>query len=109
MAFNTQLEEKLDLHTKKYKGLTKKKMFGGMAYLINGNMSVGINKDLLMIRISPAREGELLKKMHVRPMDFTGKRMKGWLTVEPEGWDDERILPEFVAESCEFAASLPPK
>lgn len=109
MAYNLALEQKLDHLTANWSGLTKKKMFGGMAYLINGNMSVGINKDLMMMRVSHTEEAALLERLHVRPMDFTGKRMRGWLTVEPDGWDDDRVLPELVKLSCDFAASLPAK
>jgi TfoX/Sxy family transcriptional regulator of competence genes len=109
MAYNIALEQKLDDLTNQLPGISKKKMFGGVAFLIHGNMSVGVQKDFLMIRISAADEAEWLEKPHIRPMDFTGKRMKGWLTVEPEGWDDDRILPDLVKNSCDFAATLPKK
>jgi TfoX/Sxy family transcriptional regulator of competence genes len=109
MAYNIALEQKLDALTAKRDGISKKKMFGGVAFLIHGNMSVGVQKDVMMMRVAHADEAAWLEKPHIRPMYFTGKRMKGWLTVEPDGWDDDRLLPDLVKNSCDFAATLPKK
>jgi hypothetical protein len=66
-------------------GFTHKEMFGGIAYLLNGNMCVGVNKEELIIRYDPKKYEEVTKDKHVRPFDITGRPMKGWALVNNEG------------------------
>lgn len=90
-------------------GLTETRMFGGFGYLLNGNMCLGIHKDTLIIRVGPDRALQLLQEPHIRPMDLTGKVMKGWATVEAEAMEDDRDLARFCTLAIEFAADLPPR
>jgi len=85
MAYNEQTAERVRKALSGTKKLVEKKMFGGIAFMINNKMCVGVDKDDLMIRCLPEMNDELLSKKGVRPFDLTGKPMKGWLLVSPEG------------------------
>jgi TfoX/Sxy family transcriptional regulator of competence genes len=87
----------------------EKKMFGGVGFLLNGNLACGVNKDNLIVRIDPEKQTALLKKPHVKPFDLTGRPMKGWLLVEAEGCKTEKQLSAWVREGIAFALTLPPK
>ena len=90
-------------------GVSEKNMFGGIAYLVHGNMCCGIWKNLLVVRLSVNEAMTELKKPHVRVMDITGKPMKGWLFVEPEGYKENADLFSWVGKAFSFASSLPAK
>jgi TfoX/Sxy family transcriptional regulator of competence genes len=87
----------------------EKKMFGGVGFLLNGNMACGVNKDNLIVRVDPEKNEVLLKKPHTKPFDLTGKPMKGWLLVEANGVKTDKQLRTWVNEGMEFASTLPPK
>lgn len=89
-------------------GVTERRMFGGVAFMLAGNMCCGVNRDELMVRIDPDREDGALGRPHARPMDMTGRRMRGFVTVRPEGLvgDDLRA---WVERGVERAESLPPR
>jgi len=108
MAYNLKLAERL---RSELSGIpvVEKKMFGGIGFLLNGNMTCGVHKDNLIVRVDPEKHTTLLKKPHVRPFDITGRPMKGWLLVEAEGTKIDRQLSTWVKEGVEFASSLPPK
>lgn len=84
-------------------------MFGGLSFLLNGNMAVGVIKDELMTRVGPAAFDELVDLPGARIMDFTGRPMKGWIVVGAEGIDDDGSLSEWVERGTDFAATLPQK
>ncbi len=109
MAYNLALEQKIDALSANWAGLTKKKMFGGIAYMVHGNMVCGPNKEMLVVRAGPELEAELLSNSWARPMDFTKKPMRGWVFVEPEGWDNDAILAEVVRKAKAYVDTLPPK
>jgi TfoX/Sxy family transcriptional regulator of competence genes len=91
-------------------GLTEMKMFGGLAFLINGNMSVGVSgKGGLMVRVDPAETDALLAKPHARPFEMRGRGMRGWLRVDPDGVRTKRQLETWVRRGVGYARSLPPK
>jgi TfoX/Sxy family transcriptional regulator of competence genes len=108
MTYNLKLAErirsKLDATS-----FVEKKMFGGIGFLLNGNMACGVNKENLIVRIDPEKQNTLLKKAHAKPFDLTGKPMKGWLVVEADGVKTDRQLSSWVKEGVEFALTLPPK
>lgn len=108
MAYNLKLAERI---RSELNGIhvVEKKMFGGIGFLLNGNMACGVNKDDLILRVDPEKHNALLKKSHVRPFDMTGRPMKGWLLVEAEGCKTDKQLSTWVKEGLEFASSLPPK
>ena len=84
--------------------LVEKAMFGGLAFLVGGKMSVGILGDQLIARVTAARVAEAEKQPHARPFDFTGKPMKGWLYVAPDGVEDDGALARWVEWGLEAAA-----
>ncbi|MBI5946222.1 MAG: TfoX/Sxy family protein [Chloroflexi bacterium] len=87
----------------------EKKMFGGLGYLINGNMICGWYKGDMVARIDPAKHDAFLKKNHVKPFALRGKPMKGWLLIEPDGFKTAKQLSAWVKIGFEFASTLPPK
>ena len=89
--------------------VSEKAMFGGIAFLVNGNMCCGIWKDLLVIRLDKEEGTKALEEPHTRIMDITGKPMKGWLFVEPAGYKEDKDLFSWMERAYSFAASLPKK
>jgi TfoX/Sxy family transcriptional regulator of competence genes len=90
--------------------ITEKKMFGGLAFLVSGNMSVAASgQGGLMVRIDPAETEALLRKPHARPFEMRGRPMDGWLRVDPEGVRTKRQLEPWVKRGVAYARSLPPK
>lgn len=109
MAYDEGLAERIREVLDDEKGVTEKKMFGGIAFLLEGKMFVGIAKDDLMVRVGPERYQASLKQPHVRPMDFTGKPMLGYVFVAPAGVSEENELTRWVRLGATFAATLPEK
>jgi TfoX/Sxy family transcriptional regulator of competence genes len=89
--------------------ITEKKMFGGLAFLVKGNMFVGIVHEALMARVGLDAYERALAATHVRPMDFTGRPMKGYVFVDPEGLAEDSDLAGWVTLCLEFAGTLPVK
>ena len=89
--------------------VAEKKMFGGIAFLVNGKMSVGVYKEWLIARVAPEQAGEALARPGAKVMDITGRPMKGWIMVAPDGVAADESLRAWVDESVAYAASLPPK
>lgn len=108
MAYNLKLAERIrsELNDMPF---VEKKMFGGIGFLLNGNMACGVNKDNLIVRADPEKRGKLFKQPHAKPFDLTGKPMKGWLIVEADGVKTDKQLGTWVKEGVEFALTLPPK
>jgi TfoX/Sxy family transcriptional regulator of competence genes len=92
-----------------HEGLTEKRMFGGLAFMLRGNMCAGVVKEDLMVRVGPAACAELASRPHARPMDFTGKPLKGFLFVAPPGTASDLELRSWLDRAVAFAASLPHK
>ena len=88
---------------------TEIKMFGGLCFTVGGNMAIGIVGDDLMVRLTPRDGDAALAKPHVRPMDFSGRPMSGFIYVGPDGLRTQRMLQTWVDRGTAFAASLPPK
>ena len=84
-------------------------MFGGICWLIQGNMASGVINDDLIVRVGPDGYETALTQAHTRVFDVTGKIMKGWVMVSPEGWASEPALEKWVRQGVEFALTLPPK
>jgi len=90
--------------------LTEKKMFGGLAFLINGHMSVSASgQGGLLLRCDPGQTDELIARKHARRFEMRGRAMDGWLRVDPEGVKTKRDLERWVRLGVEYARSLPPK
>ena len=90
-------------------GVEERKMFGGLSFLVYGNMSCGVVNDTLMVRVGPDAYEASLERAHVRPMDFTGRPMRGMVYVDPVGIRTKRTLAPWVERGVAFAGSLPAK
>jgi TfoX/Sxy family transcriptional regulator of competence genes len=103
MAYDKHLEERLsEILKEKHVKFEAKKMMGGLCYMIDNKMTVGIIKDSLMVRIDPGLYKQSLKKKGCRPMDFTGRILKGFLLVDPVGIDLQRDLDYWVQLCIDF-------
>ncbi len=109
MAYDEQLAERVRQVLGNLDGIRERKMFGGLAFMLHGNMSVGVINDELMVRVGPDRHQEALEKPHARPMDFTGRPMKGFVFVPQPGIASDADLQDWVQLGVEFAESLPRK
>lgn len=109
MAYDEGVAERLRELFLERPGVSEKKMFGGLAFMYRGHMLVGVIGESLMARIGPAEYENVLKRPHVREMDFTGKPMKGYVYVEPAGFESDTDLEKWVDLCIRFNASLPPK
>jgi len=89
--------------------VVEKRMFGGIAFMLRGNMCCGVIGGRLILRVGPKGYGTALSLPHARAMDFTGKPMKGMVYVEPEGFASAGDLKAWIARAIEFALSLPAK
>ena len=90
-------------------GLAEKKMFGGLAMLLHGNMAVGVHGESLIVRTDPAQQADLLVEPGARVFDLTGRPMKGWLLVDPAGIAEYDDLRRWTDRGVTYARSLPPK
>jgi TfoX/Sxy family transcriptional regulator of competence genes len=91
------------------KGFAEKKMFGGVGFLLNGNMCCGVWKEFLILRVGPELYQSSLAEPSAREFDITGRAMTGWVMVEPAGFEDDQDLEAWVGKAASFAASLPAK
>lgn len=108
MAYNEKLAERI---RSELSGLpfVEKKMFGGIAFLLHGNMACGAREEVIMVRVDPEKYDALVEKPHARPFDLTGRPMKGWLVVGEPGYKTDKQLSDWVKEGVEYALTLPPK
>jgi hypothetical protein len=109
MAYDEGLAERLRDQFVDRHGITEKKMFGGLAFMYRGHMLVGILGDSLVARVGPAEYTDALKRPHVREMDFNGKPMKGYVSVDPAGFESDSDLSTWIGLCLRFNESLPPK
>lgn len=109
MAFDTSLADRVRRHVAGVEGLVEKRMFGGLAFLLHGNMSVGVHGAELIARIDPVETEAACKTAGVRVFDITGRPMKGWLLVSGEAVANEKALDSWVKKGIAFAGSLPKK
>jgi TfoX/Sxy family transcriptional regulator of competence genes len=89
--------------------VSERKMFGGIGFMIGGNMSVGVIGEDLIVRLDPGDAEKALKEPGVREFDFTGRPMKGWIFVGPEVTTEDEALASWVEAGADYAASLPAK
>src|SRR6266478_3814583 len=109
MAYSESLALRIRQIVTRGRGITEKKMFGGVGFLLNGNMFVGVWKDSLIVRLGPEGGDEALKEPHVKPFDITGRAMKGWVLVAPEGMQDDDLLHDWIERAAKFVRTLPVK
>lgn len=109
MAYDEQLAERVRRVIGVMPGLTEKKMFGGIGYLLNGNMACGVNKEYLIVRVGPENYEVSLEKENTKVFDMTGRPMTGWIMVAPDGLQDIADLKGWVDKGLIFAGTLPKK
>ena len=109
MAYDEGLAQRIRESVEDVPGISEKKMFGGLAFLLNGNMACGVVGEDLMVRVGPEAYATSLARPHVREMNFTGRPMKGLVYISPPGFEADKDLDRWVGEGVAFARSLPSK
>jgi TfoX/Sxy family transcriptional regulator of competence genes len=109
MPFSEALAARIRQALARRKNIEEKKMFGGVGFLLNGNMLVGVWKDSLIVRLGAEESDEALKEPYVKEFNITGRAMKGWILVEPGGVESEERLSGWVQRAVEFVRDLPAK
>lgn len=107
MAFDENLAARIRKNLARKKGIEEKKKFGGIIFMLHGNMLVGVWKDSLIVRLGDEQGEEALLELHVRPFDITGKPMKGWVLVNPAGIEDADQLKAWIQRAVKFVGKLP--
>jgi hypothetical protein len=109
MAFDESLAARIRQALARKRGVEEKKMFGGVCFLLNGNMLVGVWKEFLIARLGRDQGDEALLEPHVKEFDITGRPMKGWVLVAPEGVVDDDKLAGWIQRAVTFVGKLPGK
>jgi TfoX/Sxy family transcriptional regulator of competence genes len=106
MAYDENLAARIRDALARKKNIEEKKMFGGIGFLLNGNMLVGVWKNSLIVRVGPDGYEDALLEPHVKEFDITGRPMKGWVLVEPEGVEDNASLKAWIQQAVKFVGKL---
>ena len=109
MAYDEELADRIRQLTSGVSGVTEKKMFGGIAFMVNGNMACGPIKNGLMVRVGPEAYEEALEQPEASELGFTGRPMRGMIEVGNEALADDELLEDWVQRGIDFASSLPSK
>jgi TfoX/Sxy family transcriptional regulator of competence genes len=109
VAFDEHLAERVRRTIGERQGLSEKKMFGGLAFLLHGNMSCGIHRSELIVRIDAETTGAALREPGTRVFDITGRPMNGWLLVNASALGDDTALNKWIRRGLDYAATLPRK
>jgi TfoX/Sxy family transcriptional regulator of competence genes len=109
MAFDEGLAQRVREALEGQVSTTERRMFGGLAFLVDGKMFVGISGSKLMARVGAERYQDALALPHVREMDFTGKPMNGYVYIEPAGLAEDKTLKAWVSWCASYVSSLPAK
>jgi len=109
MAFDQGLAQRIREQLADTGGLTEKQMFGGLAFLVDGNMCVGVIGEELIARVGLDGTDAALERPGSRLFDFSGRPMKGWITVDPAALEDDDALAAWIDDALGFVRTLPPK
>ena len=109
MAYDEKLAERVRAALANRDDVVEKRMFGGIAFMVRGHMSCGVVASTLMVRLAPADADRLMNASHVRPMDFTGRPMRGFLYVDPPGTKTAATLRQWVERATAYAEAQPVK
>ncbi len=109
MPYNEKLAERIRAALADRTDVSERKMFGGLTFMLRGNMCCGVDKENLMVRVGPDAYDEALAQPGARLMDFTGRPLKGMVYVGPEGYESDDGLHGWVQRGVEYALSLPAK
>ncbi len=103
MAFNENLADRTrEIIARTHKNVEEKRMFGGLCFMVNDKMCVGVEKERLMVRLDPAKYNEVIEKNGCKPMDFTGKIMKGYVFVDADVLNNQKELEYWINLALEF-------
>ena len=109
MSYDENLAQRIRKLLAGQPGRTEKRMFGGVSFMLQGNMACGVLKEEMIVRIDPEEHDVAVAKPHVRTFDFSGRPMKGWIMVAPGAHASEEGLQAWVQQGVRYALSLPPK
>ncbi len=109
MPYSKSLAARIRQALAQRNGIVEKKMFGGVAFMLHGNMLVGVWNDSLIARLGPDQGEKALKEPNVKEFDVTGRPMKGWVMVEPDGTGNDVQLGDWIERAVEFVGTLPAK
>jgi TfoX/Sxy family transcriptional regulator of competence genes len=106
MAFDQTLAERIRSLLACHKNIDEKRMFGGIAFLVNGNMTICVSKDSLIVRLGPDQSHEAVNEPHVRPLQMSGRTLKGWIRVARAGVETDEQLTGVVQRALKFVRKL---
>ena len=109
MAYSEALAGRIRRRLARRKNVDERKMFGGIGFLLNGNLLVGVWKESLVVRLGEEKGQEALKEPHVKDFDITGKPMRNWVLVGPEGIQNDEQLSAWIQRAVKFVGALPVK
>jgi TfoX/Sxy family transcriptional regulator of competence genes len=109
MAYSESLSRRLRQLLAQHNNIEEKKMFGGVGFLLNGNMLVGVWKESMIVRLGPDEGDKALKERHVKEFDITGRAMKGWILIAPTGLKEDDQLDAWIQRAVNFVGTLPGK
>ena len=109
MAYDQGLEQRIREQLEEVPDVIGKKMFGGIGFMVQGNMACGVHKNNLIVRVGADQHDDALSQPHIRIFDITGRPMKGWVLVTPDGFQSDSDLKHWIERGVDFALSLPPK
>jgi len=109
MAYDAGLAQRITETLADHPALTEKKMFGGVGFMLRGNMACGVIGEDLIVRVGPENYKAALARPYARPFDFSGRPMQGWVMVGPGGYEADADLEAWGQQGVEFALSLPAK
>ena len=109
MAYDDSVAERVRQVLKRRRGISERKMFGGLAFLMNGNMCCGVLDKDIVVRLGDKGAASALGEAHTRPMDFTGRPMKSMVYIKPAGYRSEKALRGWIERAVEFTKTLPEK
>ncbi|MGH7139361.1 MAG: TfoX/Sxy family protein, partial [Pirellulales bacterium] len=109
VAFSESLASRTRDALASIRGITEKRMFGGVGFMLNGNLLVGVWQHSLIVRLGPDEGEAALLDQHVKEFDITGRPMRGWVMVEPDGIDDDEQLKAWIERAMKFVETLPRK
>ena len=109
MSYDEHTADRVRPLMKRRKGFSEKKMFGGVGFLLHGNMCAGVWKEFLILRLGTDAYEAALEQSFTREFDITGRAMKGWVMVEPEGFVEDDELKSWIEKAVKFVRTLPAK
>ncbi len=109
MAYSKELADDIRARISDHPGLTEKQMFGGIAFMLNGNMAIGVSGEELMVRVGKEAHDEAMSLPGARTFDMSARPMRGWILVAPEGIASDANLDAWIYRGVAWAETLPPK